>query len=185
MAIGNNIKKSAFPAVTSIQTGDYFDFVRNGQNMRISWADLISSIESGISDIVPLGLAINSGVTVTISASGTPVAIDSNWVSQVSNLFTITAAGRFTYTGSTTYVKIDASISSYVVSGADDFSLFIALNGTTVAASKITHRSMGVIANTNVVWAGELANNDYIEFWVQNDDTDANIVIDSAVARLT
>ena len=44
MTTRNDIKKSKFVAVTDSETNDTFDFVRNGQNLRIYQSDLIAAL---------------------------------------------------------------------------------------------------------------------------------------------
>lgn len=132
-------------------------------------------------------LSVNSGETITIAAAATPVVMGvANWSSALLRRFTATATGRFTYIGRDTYVKIDATLSVDIASGTDNCTFFVAKNGAVITDSGIQREIVyGSPGNITLMWGLELATNDYIEIWCQNDDTSTNIVVVHAVFRAT
>lgn len=131
------------------------------------------------------GLARNTGTTVNIITASTPVLIGAGWVPLEAYRFTITAAGRFTYTGKGATLGVTATISADIPSGIDNVTFYVALNGTVIANSAITREiDSGNIGNVGLVWSLDLDTNDYLEFWVQNDDTNVDIIISNAVVRI-
>lgn len=142
-------------------------------------------MNSQIPDSVDLALATNSGTTVTISASATPVVIGASWVSQETHRFTAVATGRWTYNGKGAHCAITCNISADLATGTDDVSFFFYLNGVQIAASKVTREfTAGNVGNITMLWATELETSDYIEVWVQNDDTSVNVDIINATLRI-
>jgi len=92
----SDIKKSKFIAKSLLTTGDYLDFVRNGQNFRISYADFVASLGisgniASIGDVTAIPVfyllgGINyirsiiggSAITASLSAAG-GVKLDHNF----------------------------------------------------------------------------------------------------------
>ncbi len=134
----------------------------------------------------PLLLVSNTGLTVTIATADTPVVIGSNWSDDSSNLFTVTAAGRATYTGKYRAIEIQASIFAEVASGTDDLTFYIARNGVPYENSAVTVSSTaGTDKEIKLVHTLQLWKDDYIELWGKNNDTTENITINSAKYRTT
>jgi len=133
-----------------------------------------------------LALATHGGATITIASAATPVIIGATWVSEDMHRFTHTVGGRWTYTGKGAQVDITASISADLATGVDDVSFFIYHNGVQITESRITREfDAGNIGNLSLLWALDLATDDYIELWVQNDDTSVNVIIENIVLRIS
>ena len=96
MGRSDSIKKSNFNALTSILSTDTFDFVKNGQNFKITFSDLISNLgvsgnlaaAGDVSAIAVLnqsgsinyirGILGGSGILASLSAGGA-IEIDHNF----------------------------------------------------------------------------------------------------------
>lgn len=97
-----DIKKSDFVTVDSSEPTDTFDFVRNGQNLKITQEDLVTSF-GGSGPLQTLGdptavpvLRVISGISYIrsiIGGAGINVAVDSQDGIQISHNFTIDGAG--------------------------------------------------------------------------------------------
>lgn len=115
--------------------------------------------------------------TTTIGAgdgdSGNPKLVNgaTNWVDAVSDQFTITTGGRFTYTGLVdTVFLITCTISGTTASGTQTVNHYIAKNGTTITASKTqreyTSTAVGSPAPCNAIVS--MSTNDYVELYIEN-----------------
>ena len=163
--------------VTSPQENDLLTF-KSGfwQNV-----DPISIVPHGL-----LSLQGNATETV-ISVAGTGVLIAGTWVIEDLNLMTGTTAGRFTDVSTNTIVlDLTGSFTVEPVSGgAVDISIVAAIDGTAVPNSKRTaSASAGNPASITVPWQADLVLNDFVEWFVINEDTTVNVIVSSAVSRL-
>ena len=127
----------------------------------------------------------NSAATV-IATAGTPVLIAGVWVAGVSSQMTATTSGRITYNGSKGITAtIAGQVSIEPVSGSV-INLFVqlALNGTVVAASKVTgNATSGKKTSITLSYAQALVSTDYIELYVSNVDSTVNLLVSSAILR--
>lgn len=130
-------------------------------------------------------LATHGGATLTIGAAATPVIIGATWVEETAARFTSTVGGRFTYVGKGANINIDVTITADLALGIDNLSFFIYINSVQVPNSRITREfDAGNPGNLGLVWNADLATNDYIEIWAQNDDAAVNIIIVNAILRI-
>ena len=129
-------------------------------------------------------LATNSGTTVIISAANTPVVVGASWTEQEASRFTATAAGRFTYTGTGAFISLHATVTADIASGIDDCTFYFAKNGTVITDSGVLREiDSGDPGNLSMFWGLELATDDYIEIFCENNDTSVNIIIVQIIAR--
>lgn len=150
-----------------------YDFVANG----------------GIPDTAQdalLSLTSNATPTV-ISAINTPTLVLGTWVSESLSHFTGTAAGRATYIGERQInAPITAALTVEPVSGTNkDVAACIAINGSVIAGSCVVVRA----DNSNplsmtVIWQATLAENDYIEVFVENRTDAVDVLVQNAVLRV-
>ena len=118
-------------------------------------------------------MTLTGNTTNTALSSGTPVIIDTNGgaVQQAGVRYTVTAAGRATYTGTKqVYVSIHASISyEKQGGGADDYKFYIYKNGAQLPGAEVD-----ILVNDDastalpMVYGTLMTTNDYIEFYVEN-----------------
>lgn len=142
-------------------------------------------LNSEVMNSLDLCLMTHGGATVAITALATPAIIGATWTEHQAHRFTTTAGGRFTYDGKGTHVSITASISADIVTATDNCSFFLYLNGAQITASRVIRSlTAGSIGNIVLIWAVELETSDYLEIWVQNDDTNVDINIYSATVRI-
>ena len=130
-------------------------------------------------------LATRDTTNVVIAASATPVVVGATWTAHETHRFTATAGGRFTYTGKGSHMAVTATISGSIVSATDNVTYLLYKNGNPIAASAITREfTAGTIGNMVLVWSLEMDTNDYLELWVQNDDTSVDITISKITLRI-
>lgn len=145
------------------------------------------------SDLATNGSAYLSGfVTATvISVVNTPVVVNAgtSWVPHKQNLFTVTTGGRLTFDGA--YAQeflVLATLRGTGASGTQDYSAYIAKNGTVEVPSRAVNSFVsttdGVLTVMSLV---TLSPTDYVELWIENNTNivdftvkDANIVIGRA-----
>jgi hypothetical protein len=118
-------------------------------------------------------MTLTGNTTNTVLSAGVPAIINTNGsvVQQAGVRYTVTGAGRATYTGSKqVYVSIHASISyEKQGGGADDYKFYIYKNGTALPGAEVE-----ILVNDDASTAipliyGTLMNqNDYIELFVEN-----------------
>lgn len=144
-----------------------------------------AQLNSDIINSFDLCLATHAGATIAIAAAATPVIIGATWTQQDGHRFTTTAGGRFTYTGKGTHVSVTASISADIAVASDNVSFFLYKNGVQIANSRAQrYFTAGSIGNLVLVWDIELSTSDYLELWVQNDDTNVDVNIARIVMRI-
>ena len=77
-----------------------------------------------------------------------------------------------------------ASITFQSASGTNNYTFYVAKNGTVIAASGVSQQvTATTTANISVVWDLPLNTNDFIEMWVENNDNSNNVVIEHIVCR--
>lgn len=130
-------------------------------------------------------LAYNSALTVTISAAVTPAVIGPSWTSLKSDKFTFSAAGQWTYLGRPDNVEITLKINAEITSGTDNCTFFIYKNGVLESGSSIVRElTSGAPETVILLWDVDLETGDYLQFYVQNNDTDENVYIDDIFLRI-
>ncbi len=139
---------------------------------------------SGISNSRDTLLATRATGNVVISAANTPVIIGATWTIVDQSRFLGTSGGRFTYTGTGGFISFHATISASIVTATDDCTFYFYKNGVQIAGSSITRTlTAGTNANLSLLWGAELQTSDYIEVFVENNDTAVDVTIDKAIVR--
>lgn len=117
-------------------------------------------------------------VNVAIKAAGTTL------LNADSQLMDMPAVNRLRYTGANDKLfKIDAHASLTVATDTEDVAIYIALNGTIVAASLMQINSLtGALVKTlSTSLTLLMSTNDYVELWVMNETDDANLTVEGMV----
>jgi len=124
-----------------------------------------------IGDTRPIAMmSMDAAASTTISTISTPVVVNGVFSDIESSLYTISTAGRITYTGKRPKSSdVTASISFISSSGTNTFEFYVAKNGTPILASGISREvSSSASANVGLIWDLPMVENDYIEIWVAN-----------------
>jgi hypothetical protein len=180
-------KSSEFIANGTVADSDLFTFVSNGTNYRITKAQLKTAL--GINgSTMPYGIAyMQDNVTNTvIAAANTPVLIAGTWLSGPVNDFSVSGAGRLTYTGSEAKVlSVDLVADIFPASGSKELYVQLAKNGTLIAGTIIATRvtSSGRVS-ISTVWSLSLSENDYVEAFVANGDDSTDVLVSNAILRI-
>ena len=160
------------PTFVSLFAGSGISLTATGNIIAISSNDALHYVESF--------LQTNTTDTV-IAATTTPVLIAGTWEFGANTGFTQTSGGKLTYNGSGTAVlTVHASISIEPVSGNNnqDISVYIAKNGAVIAGTRISAViSNGAPQNLSLSTNQSFATNDYIELFVQNSTSTANLTV--------
>ena len=181
-AASANISAGGLGAVTNTKNFGSSTFSDNISAYDNRWE---MQLNSNIINSFDLVLATHAASTIAISGIATPVILGATWVVEDSHRFSSSVGGRFTYTGKGTHVEVNASISADIVTASDNISFFVYLNGVQITESRMTRLfSAGSIGNLVLFWSLELATNDYIEIWLQNDDTTVDVNISKAILRI-
>ena len=160
------------PTFVSLLAGSGITLSAVGNVIAISANDDLAYAESF--------LQTNTTDTV-IAATTTPVLIAGTWEFGANTGFTQTSGGKLTYNGSDTAVlTVHASISIEPVSGNNnqDISVYVAKNGAVIAGTRISAViSNGAPQNLSLSTNQSFATNDYIELFVQNSTSTANLTV--------
>jgi len=134
-----------------------------------------------------ISIQSNASETV-ISGSGTPVKMVGTWVDEGSSRFVVTLiGGRMTYVGErSARLPISATVTIVGASGGDkQVSAYIAINGSTVAATRISTTASSSQAGTaTLIWQHVFEENDYVEVFLANDSDTVNMIGQHAVVRI-
>ena len=166
-----------------------FASLKSGTGISISKAGNIITI-SATGDLPHAIVTMQGNTTATtISGSASPTLAGGLWVVGDTENFSGSTAGRLTYTGAETLrLNVDASVTfkRAVGAGTIDVSAALALNGSVFAASsRVTSCSDSVKASVSMPYSLEMAQNDYIELYVANEDTADNITVTDAIFRVS
>ena len=151
-----------------------------------SFARLVSE-DTPQSKYAQINMPSNATVT-TIATVSTPVIVAGTWTADLGSEFTTTTAGRITYTGTKTlYFYVYAGMEGDTSTGANiNFTMFFAKNGTVITDTGITDRldasDLRYFSNKHII---QLATNDYLESYVQNDVNDTDITMQKATFGLS
>jgi hypothetical protein len=153
-----------------------------GSGINLTSTDNYVTITSIADEIYGQVTMQGNSTATTIATQGTPVKVAGTWVVQTESNFTGNNTGRLTYNGSTTEV-VSASVSitfSHAAGGTDDLAVYIAKNGSVIAASKLTRAVTGSArGNVGTFFNVSMDNSDYLEVFVSNDsDTNDITVVD-------
>lgn len=186
----NMTQEGSFTALvdTFATASPTFASLKGGTGISISKASNIITISA--TGAKPHGLLTMSGNTTatTISVAGTPVLTAGTWTAGSTDNFTASTGGRLTYTGAETLdMTIDASITFRSASANEvDAAVTLYKNGSAASTSKrITSCSGSVQGSVSMPYHIEMAQNDYLELFVSNEDTTDNLTVTSAMFRAT
>lgn len=128
-----------------------------------------------------------SSPAATISVGTTPVKANGTTTATRTDNFSHPASNRLQYTDSITKkFEVAASISSESSVGNVILSMFVAKNGSHIAASEIT-RKIGTandVGNASLLYDLDLAQNDYIEVFIAIDTGTSNITVDKMIVSV-
>ena len=118
----------------------------------------------------------NTTATV-ISTVNTPVKVAGTFATNGTASFTSDTTGRLTYTGSTTEViPVMASVSIDAGGVNQKITVYIAKNGIVIPAAKISRVfTTGSIGNVGVFYNVSMTASDYLEVFVENNTSTANV----------
>lgn len=137
-----------------------------------------------IVDSMDLALAHHTGGSITITGTNVPVLVGATWVSDDMHRFTHNANGQWTYNGKGTHVSITFSISGAAASVSDTYTFYLYKNGVQITASAISRQFTTSVGSLALVWSLQLAKNDYIELWVEDNTGIRNFVVSKIVVRM-
>jgi len=169
------LSETTTPTLISLIAGSGISLTPSGDTLTIDYA----------SSVVDTALMHHTGDTITISAATTPAIVGANWTVDINNRFTCTSGGRATFTGTTQMFDIDVSAALSAVSGSFEASIFLYINGVQQTGSRISRTlTAGEYEAVSIHWAAELDPTDYVEVYVQNDDSDIDILTDTMIMRI-
>jgi hypothetical protein len=123
---------------------------------------------SGVTTITTADTPVKAAGTTTLLSGGVNVDDDG------------ATSNRLRYTGTfTKHFFVSASVSMTSATGGDEIGLHLAKNGVVIAASEIL-RTTNASSDHGAAYihAGvDLAANDYVELWVDNNDNTNNVTI--------
>lgn len=164
-----------------------FASIKGGTGISVAKASDVITISA--SGDLPFGIVTMqaNATATTILGTATAALTAGTWAVGASDDFTGSTGGRLTYTGADTIrVFIDASVTfrRAVGSGEIDVSVALARNGSVNAASKrVTSCTNSASGAVSVPYTIELAQNDYLELYVANEETAQNITVTDAIFR--
>jgi hypothetical protein len=134
-----------------------------------------------------LSLSSNA-LETTISVINTPVKVNGGtaWVDESTSQFTIDTNGRATYTGGKD-ARLPISISSTIAmasGGAKNITVYVAINGSIIAASGATGSVSTTAGRIGTIWQETFQPNDFVELFVENNSDTTNIVVTDSVLRV-
>jgi hypothetical protein len=180
-----NIPTGRLAMVTNCEFGGGMTALENITNEDIRWS---FNNNTPIPDtIVDAMVSLNDNSTETVIAVvDTPVLTAGTWVCERDSLFTCTTGGRITYVGERDIVlPIDITVTVNSASGTNkDIHAYLALNGTVIANSGKQGR-VGATdpQNISVLWQLNMAEDDYLEVFLENNTDTINLVASDAILR--
>lgn len=165
-----------------------FASLKAGTGISIAKAGSIITV-SATGDLPHAIVTMQGNTTATtINGSASPVLASGTWAVGDTENFSASTGGRLTYTGAETLkLNVDASVTfrRAVGSGTIDVSVALAKNGSVFSASsRVTSCSDSVKASVSMPYRVEMAQNDYVELYVANEDTDDDITVTDAIFRV-
>ena len=123
---------------------------------------------------------INNATATTISTSSTPVKVaGTTTANATSQKFTHTD-NKDTYNGALTRIFTCSAVASFTSGNNKDISLYFAKNGVVDASSEMqaTTDGNGRSESIAIQTILELAENDYIEIWIENNSDTTDITVE-------
>lgn len=137
----------------------------------------------GVDNSAEVGIMymLGNATATTISGTSTPVKVagTTTFDSTNSQKFSHTS-NRLTYSGALSRTFYVSSVSTFTSSANNEVGTYIAKNGTTIDSSEMyaTANAAGRVENVTTQTVIELAQNDYIEIWVENATAANNITVE-------
>ena len=135
----------------------------------------------GVTNSASIGyMTMNGNATATVVASSGVAYKAAGTTTQQSPTQRFThSSNRLTYTGAITRTFRVSVIAAFTSTTNNQIGLYVAKNGTIIAASETyaTANSSGRAENIVVQSLTELTTNDYVEAWVENDTAANNITV--------
>jgi hypothetical protein len=183
----DGVKISEFIKTTTLSDSDLINLVRSGSNLSITVANFKSLLGVGTNSARGMAYMQGNSTATVIVTQDAPVLVGGTWLSGAAESFSVSAAGRLTYTGINAQVfNIDAAISAVAASGSPDCSLSISKNGVAIAATKIGNRMENTHDhNLSTLWNLSLSTNDYIELFIENNSNTVDFTVTRAVLRVS
>lgn len=144
---------------------------------------------AGISDtIIDSLLSLTSNATNTVIATvSTPVKVAGTWVVEDESIMTGDTTGRATYNAeSTNRLPVGAVLEVEPASGVNKLiKTYLALNGSIIVNSgrQVKADSSNPL-NVAITWQLDLAKDDYLELYVENNTDSIDILVSGAVLRV-
>lgn len=144
---------------------------------------------AGVSDtMIDCLLSLTSNATATtISTISTPVLIAGTWVIEDESLMTCTTAGRATFKSEVVRrLPVSAVLDVEPASGTNKLiKVYLYKNGTKITASgRQVKADAANPLNVALSWQLDLAENDYLELYVENNTDTIDILVSGAVLRV-
>jgi len=192
ITIANNFtQEGSYTALVSsfAVASPVFASLKGGTGISLGKASNIITI-SATGDLPHAIVTMQANSTATtINGTAAPVLAAGTWVGGDTENFSASTGGRLTYTGAETLkLSVDASVTfrRAVGAGETDVSVALAHNGSVFAASKrVTSCSDSVKASVSLPYHIEMAQNDYIELYVANEESADDITVTDAIFRAT
>lgn len=144
---------------------------------------------AGVRDtIIDAMLSLTANATATtIATISTPVLVAGTWVVEDESLMTGTTAGRVTMNSEVTRrLPVSCVLDVEPASGTNKLiKVYLYKNGTKITASgrQVKADSANPL-NVSLVWQLDLAENDYLELYVENNTDAVDILVSGAVMRI-
>jgi len=164
-----------------------FASLKGGAGVSVAKASNVITISA--TGVEPFGLVTmqSNSTATTILGTATGALAAGTWTVGATDSFTASTGGRLTYTGADTIrLNVDASVTfrRAVGSGEIDVSVALARNGSVNAASKrVTSCTNSASGAVSMPYSIEMAQNDYLELYVANEETAQNITVTDAIFR--
>ncbi len=183
----DGVKTSQFVKTTTLSDSDLLSLVRSSANLAITVSDFKAQLGVGLNSARGMAYMQENSTATVIVTQDVPVLVGGTWLSGAADNFSVSAAGRLTYTGLSAQVfDVDAVASISAASGSPDCSLCIAKNGTVIAATRISDRLQNTHpVHLSTLWNLSLSPNDYIELFIENNSNTVDFTVTRAVLRVS
>jgi len=165
------------PALNIDSTDVRWLFAHNG-GLPDTRTDALASLQSNATATV---------ITASSSDGSNAVLVAGVWVADLESRMTATVGGRVTHLPlASERLPVTASVTIEPSSGTNvSLSAYIAVNGVVAVNSKKTaSASASAPASVTIPWQIDFNENDYVEIFVENNDTTANILVSSGMLRV-
>lgn len=139
-------------------------------------------------------ISFNGNATNTvIAAAATPVKVVGTFSENIASKFTTDSTGRIIFIGERVIAaSVDIVISAGTVAGTDDATVFLAKGNTVsqpvptviVDSGQVQELAANDPRTMITLWELNLVEGDFLEIWIQNDDTAEDILVSDAKFRI-